>query len=137
MATLKAQILSDLRTVIAEDTLADLTNQRGAGSSEDTNVTDKAASFAANLIQGMLGSDVDGTDVEAVMHGVDLVVQILSQRFTLDDVANGTPKRATTMQALRDLQRRRRITNTSPTLYAPDYETADRIFDVTEYEDEI
>lgn len=137
MATLKTQILADLRTVLPSATLVDLTNQRDTDSSENTDITERAAAYADAVVRGHLNSDVTGEDLEAVSIGVDLAIINLSKRFNLGGTGTDGPTLQDTMTALKALQRRRRIANTSPILYSPDYTAVDRLYPITRYEDEV
>ncbi len=82
MATLSAQINTDVQVVVASAHLIDLTNQRDSDSSIDSTVLSKACDLAAAKVQSYLGA-VDGDDTEAVDIGVRLVLVQLKQSFSL------------------------------------------------------
>jgi shikimate kinase len=86
--TFAQRIAQDLRILIAAATIVDETNQRGAGTSEVTAITDRAALLAAARVQSELG-DVGAFDDAAASTAGDLAaldIGIRLAKLRLDNV---------------------------------------------------
>jgi len=140
MATLKAQITADIATVIAPDTLVDLTNQRGTGSTQDSDIIERAAAYAAAKVEGAMGTSIDSDDadfLECVEIGVNLAMLNLTTRFTVLFQPGGTPPRQQVLDELEELKQRRKFRLTRPVLYSQDNEALDRRYNQSTWEDEV
>ena len=133
MATLAAQILTDIQVLVAAAHLVDLTNQRDSDVAVDTALLTKACNFAAAKVQSYLGS-VDGTDLIAVDIGVRLAALQLSGAYSLTNLGGET--KAAIMAELKEYQQVLIIEASTPVVgirdndklnlpYTDDWETED------------
>lgn len=85
MATLAAQITTDLAVLVSDKTIKDYSKQRSDPTEEDTAKTAKVCAHVAAMVQVFLGS-VDGDDVVAVDLGTRLALgryaNVYSMRLT-------------------------------------------------------
>lgn len=102
MATLAAQILTDIQVVVASAHLVDLSNQRDADVSVDTTLLTKVCNYAAAKVQSYLGTSVDGTDLTAVDIGVRWATLLLKGSFSLIGGVNNSDTRDALIAELKE-----------------------------------
>lgn len=119
MATLEAQAKIDIRVVIADQNLIDLSNQRDDDVAENTTITDRAVDLAAATVKGILGSTVDGDDLIAVDYTIRLAVNRLVGKYSLTMSTGSNEDVLAIMQQLEAEARRRRQGKTAPQTETP------------------
>ena len=129
MATLKAQIETDLRVMIDSQTLIDQGNQRdSSATTENTAKTALAASYAAAAVQEVLGDDIDSTDVQALAIGVRIAKVYLDSHFNIVTTEPGSRALNDPFADLEKLAARRVAENSAPYVDTPDFQDHDDLY---------
>lgn len=134
MATLQAQIVTELAVVIASANMIDLSNQRDTDVAEDTTRTAKVAELAAAKVKSYLG-DVDSTDVQAVDIGLRIALLYYSNNYSLIQGQAGRDALQSIYAELDEL-RQSRLSEIEPQLGSPDLTNLDALYPTeTEWDD--
>jgi hypothetical protein len=126
MATLAAQIQTELALLVASATIIDHSNQRDEDTAEDTARTAAVAAHASAKVEGVLGDGITDSDVQAVDLGTRIALMryavVYSETLTLEGVEYIRGVHA----ELRELRDTRNAAASTPQVTAFDFTDIDK-----------
>lgn len=126
MATLAAQIETDIQILIASAHLIDLTNQRDSDASINSALLTRTCELAAAFVKRYLGA-VTSTDDEAVEIGVRYVALLLKGNYSLVGGAANNDTRASIVAELKELVEMRGL-EADVQIGSPDFGWVDKVY---------